>query len=286
MGGAQRSARKRRQNQTAGGGVATSTGSRGAAAAKSGPAGRKASPVAAARRSGGNRNPIIIGAVVVVVIAAAVIGGVIYTNSQKSATEGAAIAPKSVSVSVPVTRDGAVVVVGKADAKATVDVYEDFLCPACRSFEDTYAGQIEGKLTDGTLKVRFHMLNMLNDRSDPAGYSTDSANAALLAADEGKFLAFHKSLFANQPAEGARGWTKEQLITLGSALGLTSQSFTDGVRSGKYDQQITDAFNQVRNTDYLQQEYNGQKAFGTPTLAANNKVIDTTDPNWLTALTS
>ncbi|WP_285612185.1 DsbA family protein [Actinokineospora globicatena] len=278
MGGAERSARKRRQNQTGG-------SPKGATSVKSAPAGRKASPVAAARQSGGSRNAIVIGVVVVVIIAAAVIGGVIYTNSKKDATADATIAPKSVSLSVPVTRDGAVVVVGKTDAKATIDVYEDFLCPACRSFEDTYAAQIETKLADGSLKVRFHMLNMLNDRSDPAGYSTDSANAALLAADEGKFLAFHKSLFANQPEEGARGWTKDQLITLGTSLGLTSQSFTDGVRTGKYDQQITDAFNQVRATDYLQQDYNGQKAFGTPTLAANNKIIDTSDANWLNNLT-
>ncbi|GAA2993063.1 DsbA family protein [Actinokineospora diospyrosa] len=271
MGGAERSARKRRQNQTTG-------------TVKTSPA-AKSSPVAAARKSGGNRNPMIVGALVVVIIAAAVIGGVIYTNSKKSATEGAAIAVKSVDLSLPVTREGAVVVVGKSSAKATIDVYEDFLCPACRAFEDSYSGQIESKLNDGTLKVRYHMLNMLNDRSDPAGYSTDSANAALLAADEGKFLAFHKSLFGSQPEEGARGWTKDQLIDLGRSLGLTSQTFADGVRSGTYDKQISDAFQQVRGTDYLQQEYNGQKAFGTPTLAANNKIIDTSDPNWLTALT-
>ncbi|MGW6420684.1 hypothetical protein ACWF8F_36340, partial [Streptomyces sp. NPDC055055] len=58
-------------------------------------------------------------------------------------------------------------------------------------FEETFKGQIEEQVNNGTLQVRYHMLPMLNQRSDPPGYSLDSANASLAAADAGKFLAFH-----------------------------------------------------------------------------------------------
>ncbi|PPK68793.1 thioredoxin domain-containing protein [Actinokineospora auranticolor] len=266
MGGAERSARKRRQ------GAQTGAGAR--------PTGSGKGAVAAARKSGVDRKTAI-GIVVVLVIAVAVVGGVIFTRSQKDDTSGQAIAVKNTGVEVPAVRDGAAVLVGKDAAKVTVDVYEDFLCPACGSFESAYGASVEEKLAAGEIKVRFHMLNMLNDRSDPAGYSTDSANAALLAADEGKFLAFHKSLFGSQPEEGARGWSKDQLIALGKSLGLTSQTFADGIRSGKYDKDVSDAFQKVRTTDYLQQEYNGQKSFGTPTLAIGTKIVDTSDPKWL-----
>ncbi|WP_026425063.1 DsbA family protein [Actinokineospora inagensis] len=263
MGGAERSARKRRQNQAV----------------------TRTAPVAAARKAGSNRNPVIVGVLVVVIIAAAVIAGVIYSNSKKNSTESAAIAVQQVSLSVPATRDGAVVTVGKDTAKATIDVYEDFLCPICGEFEKTYGPQIEQHLADGTLRVRYHMVNLLNDRSDPAGYSTDSANAALLAADAGKFYQFHKSLFADQPEEGARGWSKDQLTALGNSLGITTPAFAAGIQSGTYNQQITDAYNQARSNPSLQVDIgNGQTGFGTPTIAANNKTIDTSAPTWLTTL--
>ncbi|SDD89235.1 DsbA family protein [Actinokineospora iranica] len=263
MGGAERNARKRRQGQT------------GAT-----PAARNA--VAAARGAKTDRNKIIIGVLVVLVIAGAVIGGVVYTNNKKNATVGQTIPVHQVSLAVPVVREDAAVVVGKDTAKVTVDVYEDFLCPVCASFEDRYGPQLDQQLEAGTVKVRYHLVNMLATRSDPEGYSTDSANAALLAADEGKFLAFHKSLFAEQPEEGARGWTKDQLVDLGRAVGATSPAFADGVRTGKYDQLITEAYQKASTTDYLLQDLgDGRKAFGTPTIAANGTALDISDPKWL-----
>jgi len=259
VGGAQRSARKRKQATP--------------------------SPVAAARAVGPDRSKIILGVVAVVLIAGAVIGGVIYTNNQKNATQDKSVRVATVAVDAPVKRDGGVVEVGKDSAKATLDVYEDFLCPICADFERANSSAIEGKIADGDLKVRFHLVNLLNNRSDPEGYSTDSANAALLAADEGKFLSFHKSLFEDQPAEGARGWTKDQLIELGKSVGITSQAFADGVRSGKYDSLVSAEYQKARSDEALQQDFNGRKGFGTPTLATGGKPIDTTNPNWLDDLT-
>lgn len=229
---------------------------------------------------------MVIGAVVVVVLAAAVVGGVIYTNSQKNATEGQEIATASSEQSYPVRRDDAVVVVGADSAKVTLDVYEDFLCPACRSFEDSYGKDIEQHVQDGTVQVRYHMLPMLNDRSDPPGYSLDSANAGLCAADAGKFPQFHLSLFGAQPEEGSRGWDNGQLVKLGKDLGATSSSFESCVDSGEYDSLIQTNFDKVRETPYLQQDFDGQKGFGTPTIAVGEKVVEPSDPKWLDKLVS
>jgi protein-disulfide isomerase len=275
VGGAERNARKRRQAQTT---------TRGGDA------------VAAARRGGNNRKKLFIGAAVVVVLLGAVIGGVVIYNNQKNATEGKdiqALAPSSsqqadnASADVPVTRDGGVVVVGQSSAKVTLDVYEDFLCPACRQFEETYGSKIEKYVADGGVQVRYHMLPMLNERSDPAGYSMDSANAGLCAADAGQFPAFHKSLYADQPEEGSRGWDRQQLAKLGKDLGITSADFTTCVTSGKYDDVVQSNFDEVKKTAYLEQEFpDGSKGFGTPTLAVGEKVVDTSKSNWLDSLVS
>lgn len=273
MGGAERNARKKRQAQTSG---------------------QRSPAVAAARKGGGDQKKVIIGVVVVVVLLAAVIGGVVIYNNNKNATEGKDIKAAGSETSqqsaatpppYPVTRQDGVVTVGEDSAKVTIDVYEDFLCPACRAFEEQYADAITDHVVDGTVKVRYHMLPMLNERSDPPGYSMDSANAGLCAADAGQFPAYHKSLFADQPEEGSRGWDRQQLAKLGATLGITSEDFTACVTSGAHDKLVQANFDEVKKAPYLQQEFpDGSKGFGTPTIAVDEKVVDTSKSNWLDQL--
>lgn len=272
MGGAERNARKKRQAQTTG----------------------RSPAVAAARNSSPDRRKIMVGVVVVIVLAAAVIAGVLIYNNQKNATEGKDIQAAGPGTSqqtetgrpdYTVARDGGIVVVGADDAKVTLDVYEDFLCPACRAFEETYGADIEKHVTDGTVQVRYHMLPMLNDRSDPPGYSMDSANAGLCAADAGRFPAYHKSLFGDQPEEGSRGWDRQQLAKLGTEVGIGDKSFTACVTSGKYDDLVRQNFDDVKAAPYLRQEFpDGSKGFGTPTIATGEKVVDTAKADWLDKL--
>jgi protein-disulfide isomerase len=269
VGGAERNARKKRQAQTRGG-----------------------SAVAAARRGNGDRRKLIVGGGVVLVLLVAVIAGVVIYNNQKNTTEGKNINAVNQSSSqqapesdVPIKRDAGVVVVGESTAGVTLDVYEDFLCPICGTFEKTYGNDIEQHVADGTVQVRYHMLPMLNDSSDPPGYSMDSANAGLCAADAGQFPAFHKSLYNDQPEEGSRGWDRQQLAKLGTDLGITDKNFTSCVTSGKYDNLVQAGFDEVQQTAYLQQEFpNGSKGFGTPTVAVGQKIVDTTKSDWLDTL--
>ena len=266
MGGAQRNERRKRQAEQRPGAV-----------------------VAAARQAPADRTRIILVIVAVVVVGAALIAFAVISNNKKNKTEGQAIAPQTsaAAVSVPAKRDGGTVLVGKDSAKVTVDVYEDFLCPFCGKFEQTYHQQINQKVQAGELKVRYHMLPLLNDKSDPPGYSLDAANAALLAADAGKFIEFHDSLYAvgTQPEEGSRGYDDDQLIKLGQDIGITSPAFAAGIKSNKYDSLVNAELDKAEKAPYLQQDFgNGQVGFGTPTVANGQKIIDISDPNWLNQL--
>jgi protein-disulfide isomerase len=252
----------------------------------------KPAAVAAAApvRPRGDRKKVVIWAVVAVVLVGVVVGGYLYYDSQKNATEGQEIQAASWGMSdatYPVRREDSVVVVGADSAEVTLDVYEDFLCPACRSFEEQYAGAVEEHIADGTLQVRYHMLPMLNDRSDPAGYSMDAANAGLCAADAGVFPRFHASLFTHQPEENARGWDKQQLTDLGvKQLDVTDPAFRTCIAEGTYNSAIQAHFDEVRETRHLEQDFDGQRGFGTPTLAADEKVVKISDPKWLDNLLS
>ncbi|MFF5991942.1 DsbA family protein [Prauserella flavalba] len=268
MGGAERTARKRRQQQQ-----------------QQQSAGKQA--VAKARKSTDpKRVGIIVGAIVVV--AAVVIGGLIWTNASQNATEGQKIpTAQSANSQYPERREGLVVVTGNPDAPVTIDVYADFLCPVCRQFQEAYGQEIEQKVAQGQLQLRTHMVPMLVEASDPPGYSLDAANASLLAADAGKFTAFHDSLYANQPEEGKRGYSKEQLIELGRDLGITDPAFAQGVNSGKFDKQLTAEMQRISNDSSLHQDFgNGNRGFGTPTVTHNGKIVDFTDQQWLDKLIS
>jgi protein-disulfide isomerase len=254
VGGAERSARDRRRRQTAG-----------------------ARAVAQARGSTGGNRKVIVAVVAVVVLAAVVIGGVIWTNSSKNNTAGQTIAPQTANAALdsPNERQGAVVVSGKPDAKVKIDIYADFLCPYCGQLQKSFGSQIEQQTVTGNLQVSYHMIPLLNSRSDPPGYSLDSANAALCAADDGKFTPFHDSLFAQQPQEGQRGYNNAQLIKLGQDLGITSPQFPTCVNAGTYDQQLNAALQQISANPTFQ---------GTPTILHNGAQVDWTNPNWLTNL--
>ena len=110
-------------------------------------------------------------------------------EASKNATAGQTIpvatASQTTSAGVVESRQGVVVDVGKPGAKATIDIYADFLCPICGEFQKQYGTQIEQQINAGTLQVNYHMVPLLNSRSNPPGYSLDSANAALAAANAG-----------------------------------------------------------------------------------------------------
>lgn len=252
MGGSERAERKRRQEAAA-----------RAAAARTARQQQRIDP---------KRFALWIGATLLV--AAAVIGYLMYRESVQNATEAKGIAVKQTSAKYE-ARDGVVVVVGKVDAPVTLDVYADFLCPACGEFERRWGSEMLDRANAGALRVRVHLVPMLINLSNPPGYSLDSANAALCAADHRKFTPFQDSLFADQPAEGTRGWDEQQLIELGQAVGITAPGFTGCVRGGTYDTQLKTEFERTiqRIPD-----------FGTPTVIGPEGPVDWQSDRWLDAI--
>ncbi|TQM80889.1 protein-disulfide isomerase [Saccharothrix saharensis] len=250
MGGAERNARKKKQQQ------------------------RATKAVVAARGTSSDRNKVIVGVVVVVVLAAAVIGGVLW-SSKSDSDDSLANPPAVTGISAPIVREGGAVVVGEASAKVTLDLYEDFLCPACGSFKKAYGEQFKQEIEAGNLRVRYHALPFLIRLSDPEGYSRDSANAALCAADAGKFWEYHEALFARQPEEGGPGHTKDELVKLGTDLGITGDAFKQCVDSGAHEQDAQAELDAVKATG---------KFKGTPTVMKDGEIVSWDDRDWLTNL--
>ncbi|MQA08667.1 MAG: thioredoxin domain-containing protein [Pseudonocardiaceae bacterium] len=256
VGGAERNARKRRQQEAA-------------------------KAVGKARGASGNstRNAIVIGVVVVVVIGLAVIGGVLL--NQKEAPTALQPAAESASSYDATVQSGGVVVAGAKDAPVTVEVYEDFLCPACGMLFDQSHKDVEKALASGKLKARFHLINMLDSQSDPPGYSLEAANAASCAAESGKFQRYYNTLFEKQPEEGGAGYTTDQLVELGKKVGAPADKFGRCVRRGTYKNDVQQGYQKAQQD--LRKIYGDQ--FGTPSVVHNGRPVEAMgNPHWASDL--
>lgn len=175
-----------------------------------------------------------------------------------------------------VARAGVVVTAGDPAAPVTVDIYEDYLCPACKQFEQVYGDEVTTALNDGQAKVNYHHISILDDRSNPPGYSSRAGNAALCAADAAIFPAYHDRLYGDQPGQGAAGRTVEELTALGTELGATGD-FGGCVGRQADTQAIADATGAAAGNPAVAP---GGR-FGTPTVLVNGAKIDINDSGWL-----
>ncbi|MGH3979996.1 MAG: DsbA family protein [Pseudonocardiaceae bacterium] len=254
MGGAERAERKRKQAAE----VA-----------------RAATAVAAARDGG--RSRVVVAGVAVVVLLAVVVGvGVWLQNRNAPEDLPAAVPIAQPAAEYPVAVSGEEIVAGDPGAPVTIDVYEDFLCPACGAFEETYGVALAQAVAQGRAVVRYHPVSILDEASEPEGYSTLAAGAAFCAAEAGIFPALHDSLFGAQPAEGGPAWTRPQLTQLGRDLGA-GEDFARCVRQGN-EQRIDSA---TRSASQRIADLRGDGQFGTPTVLVDGELADIGDPQWL-----
>lgn len=171
----------------------------------------------------------------VVAIAALVIAGMIGWAVYASQQSGEYKTPPGAN------DDATGIVVGSGPI--TVDVYEDFICPACGRFESSAGGTLDRLVADGKVRVVYHPVAYLN-RFSTTDYSSRSSAASGCAADGGKFREYAKALFERQPPEGGAGLSDDQLIDIGRSVGLNADSFGSCLRDGTYEtwtEHVTDA---------------------------------------------
>ncbi|MEV6975851.1 thioredoxin domain-containing protein [Kitasatospora sp. NPDC093806] len=214
------------------------------------------------------RQRIVVGVSIVAVLALA--GGTALAintagNDKSSSTE--AVEPTAMVVPANTSGpDGTVITYGKADAPHTLQVFEDFRCPVCRTFETTNGDTVKKLVDEGTVKVEYHLAAFLD--KNLGGKGSRTALAAIgAAANEGldKFKAYHDVLYANQPDEREDGFGDvNQLLSLADKVpGLKTDAFVKAVTDRTYApwaKKVADAFNDSGVT-------------GTPTVKLDGKTI-------------
>jgi len=200
-------------------------------------------------------------AAVAVLVIAGLIGWGVYQSQRSDA--GPLVAPASATTTTgPTLGNGPV----------QVQLYEDFICPHCKDFENTSGSAINDLVSQGKIKVTYNTVAYL-DPASSTQYSTRSAAAAGCAADGGKFKEYHDALFAQQPAEGSAGLSDSQLISIGTGVGLDQGSFGQCVDSGRYKPWVASVTDEAAKSGVT----------GTPTVKVNGQTIPNPTPDAIVA---
>jgi protein-disulfide isomerase len=154
---------------------------------------------------------------------------------------------------------------GNPNAPVTLDLWGDFQCSACSSFAaGTERQLIDNHVRQGTLKIVYHdfiVIDSVNGGHD----SENAADAARIAADQGKFWVFSDYLWANQQNERVGEFNRDRLIEIARLSGLDVAKFTADLDASKY------------LVDVRAESAAGQAAgyVGAPTVLVNGKQFDT-----------
>ncbi|MDI6910612.1 DsbA family protein [Nocardioides sp.] len=180
---------------------------------------REAQRIAQAQQARRRRLVTAVGAVVILGLVAAIVFAVVSTvtgdDDGPQAASGDVVAPANIDPSGSFA-------VGQDDAPVTVEIYYDYMCPACGAFEAANSGELDRLVADGTARIELRPISFLDEQSRGTRYSTRAANAfaTVVHGAPEQAWAFHTALYENQPDEGTEGLSDDEIAAIARDAGV------------------------------------------------------------------
>jgi protein-disulfide isomerase len=154
---------------------------------------------------------------------------------------------------------------GDPNAPATIEVFEDFQCPACQYFsEGVEPLMIQYLVETGKARLVFHNYPFIDgDGASNGGESDQSANASMCANEQGKFWEMKAVLYANWNGENQGNLSDRRLTAMAEAINLDMDAFNSCFSANKYKSDIQASFD-------LGQQYG---VSGTPSAFVNGQKV-------------
>ncbi len=155
--------------------------------------------------------------------------------------------------------------IGQSGAEHEVVVYEDFICPACKSFEDAHAADLDAAVSDGRATVEYRPFNFLSQLGD---YSQRSVNAFAVVLDTAGPEAakkFHDLLYAEQPPEVGPYPDDAWLIDKAVEAGAIESEVTGGIETLTFEGWVGNSAKSAADID------------GTPTVIVDGETVNPFD---------
>ncbi|MFF4419404.1 thioredoxin domain-containing protein [Streptomyces sp. NPDC001549] len=225
---------------------------------------------AQAKKDKVRRQVIVAGGVLVALGLIGAIGyGVMQANQPghwEKAAKAELVKPKNTE-----GEDGTTVVIGKADAKKTLELYEDSRCPACASFEQAAGEQVKKDVDAGKYKLQYIGATFIDNAVKGEGSKNAlSALGAALNVSPQAFLDYKGALYSKDlhPEETDDSFAKDDYLlkvadTVPALKG--NAEFKKAVEDGTYDRWALE----------MSKAFDKSGVKGTPTLKMDGKKIET-----------
>ncbi|MFB6744331.1 DsbA family protein, partial [Streptomyces microflavus] len=178
------------------------------------------------------------------VAALAVVGGISYGVMQLNKPDAWEAAADAKTVSAPKNTsgaDGTTVVIGKSDAKKTLELYEDSRCPVCATFEQGVGETVAKDVEAGKYKVKYVGATFIDNTDNGEGSKNAlSALGAALDVSPEAFMDYKAALYSAKfhPQESEDKFAKDSfLIEVADSVDALkgNKAFQKDVEDGTYD---------------------------------------------------
>lgn len=157
-----------------------------------------------------------------------------------------------------------------------VDVYEDFACPHCGTFDRMHDPMLKELAVSGRARIVFRPMVIFSQSNQPAHGNALRAAAALRCVGDGaRWLSYQDALYEHQPATlTTEGYATGDLISYAAKVGVTGDGFTSCVRSQRY----------AGSVKTVSQGYISSGLPGTPSVRVNGRTLGKSDTESAEAL--
>ncbi len=133
--------------------------------------------------------------------------------------------------------------IGNPEAPVKVDVWEDFQCPACKSYSESVEIQIIKDYVDtGKIFYTFHHYPFI-DSQVTTKESHQAANASMCAGAQNLFWDYKTILYANWNGENQGSFSDKRLVAFAESLGLDMNEFNTCFNKNQFRSEIEKDFN-------------------------------------------
>ena len=132
--------------------------------------------------------------------------------------------------------------VGRVDAPVQIVVYSDFQCSHCEAMHRELEGELVRRyVATGQAHLEMRQFPILGEESNRA------AEAALAAADQGRFWEYRDALFRAWAVSGKSAYSDEGLLAIAEKAGLDVKAFAASLASGAHRAEVEAEKQQGKN---------------------------------------
>lgn len=227
-------------------------------------------------------NGMLITVAALIAVAVVVLGGVVWFSQQGGESNPVTFGETQDEL-IEITETGTIVV--GEEGPPVVQIWEDFNCPACASFEGQNGERLSEAVQAGDLKVEFHSLDFQNRASSSGEYSTRAIAAIQCVAAKDTLPAFFdvkNAFYANQPAGGAEHMPRD-LAGIAETAGANADA-VECIGNVETNGGMEKAEDSADHADRAIRDVTG--SVSTPTVAFEGEQVDITNPAWLDGILS